>query len=314
MIHFFSKKNIVITGGTGFIAGHIFSRLKPFAQSISLLSKASSSDDSITQVNYQDIESLRPHIEKADIIFHLAAQTSAYRAEENPALDLQCNLIPLLNILEICKTMDKIPTVIFASTVTIFGIHEPPLRTSLSPDMPSSFYDLHKLHGEDYLNYYIKNKHINGCSLRLANVYGPGSKESSVDRGIINIMIKKILSNQNITIFGNGKYIRDFIYISDVANSFLEAAIHIKKCNGRKFIISSGQGHQFLNVINTIIQLANKLKTINPLIEFTPFSDKALNIEKRNFIGDNTDFISLTNWKPKISLEQGITLTMETLL
>jgi len=203
---FFNNKRILITGATGFIGWNLINVLSKFDCTIICFSRNSQKDELINNnakfefitSDYQDEDKINQVVKNIDIIYHLAAQTSLYDAEKDPLLNYEANVKPMQLILEACRYQQKCPTIIFSATSTQCGLVQKLPINELVKDDPISFYDFNKLQSENLLKYYTKKGWVNGVSLRLTNVYGPGPKSSSADRGILNFMIKKALNGEHI--------------------------------------------------------------------------------------------------------------------
>ena len=152
---------------------------------------------------------------------------------------------------------------------------------------------------------------MKGLSLRLANVYGPGPKSSSSDRGILNLMINKALRGDNLTIYGNGEYIRDYIYIDDVISTFLSAPIYIKKFNGKHFVLGSGEGKTINDAIHLVGKLVTQKTGKKVFVQNIDMPKDMSKIEFRNFKAriDSLQKIGLCNNMLKI--DEGINKTIE---
>lgn len=253
-------------------------------------------------------------VRNTDIIFHFAAQTSAYVANESPVDDVGINVLPILHILEACRKQKVKPAVLFASTVTVAGLPERIPVDELRPDTPITIYDLHKQMAENYLKYYIKSGNVEGTVLRLSNVYGPGPESSHSDRGILNAMIRRAISGEPLTVYGKGNQVRDYIYVDDVARAFFIAAENIEKINGRHFVIGSGEGHTIAEAMNLVagrVALKTGIRAEVRHVE-PPFPQSP--IEARNFVADASAFQEATGWHPRQKIVGGIDLTVEALL
>ena len=253
-------------------------------------------------------------LQDSDIVFHFAAQTSVYAANENPFADLEINVLPIVHLLETCRQKGLQPIVLFSGTVTEAGI---PTRVPVDeshPDRPITVYDLHKLMAENYLRYYVNQGVVHGTVLRLANVYGPGPQSSNADRGVLNMMIRKALKGEAITVYGKGDSLRDYVYVQDVAYAFLMAGARIKHVNGQHFVIGSGRGHTLEDAFNLVAKRV-AIKT-GELVQVTHIKPDGLlsPIETRSFVADSSKFIHATGWRPRYSLGEGIDRTVESYL
>jgi len=245
-----------------------------------------------------------------DVVYHLAAQTSVYVADQDPAADLDSNVRSMLYLLEACRTKGARPVVLFSGTTTQLGIptHLPVDETQ--PDNPITIYDLHKLIAEQYLKYYTSQGVVRGVSLRLANVYGPGLAARSSDRGVLNMMVRKALEGEALTVYGDGNYLRDYVYVDDVVAAFLVAAVKIDSVNGRHFVIGSGQGHTVAQAFEMVAERValNTARRVPVVHVESPAGQSA--IEERNFVANSSGFAEATGWTPGCSLSEGIDATI----
>ena len=253
------------------------------------------------------------NLEGVDVVFHFAAQTSTYTANADPLADHAVNVLPMLHLLDTCRQRGFRPTVCFASTVTIAGIPKR-LPVDESHDaQPLTVYDLHKKMAEQYLCWYASQGWVQGITLRLANVYGPGPHSRQNDRGILNQMIRRALAGEALTVYGAGEQLRDYLYIEDAARAFAVAAVHAEMLNGRRFVLGSGVGHSIAETLKMVAARAAartgravEVRNVTPPEALSP-------IEQRNFVADSRQFREATGWNPHISLSEGIDRTMEEL-
>lgn len=246
-----------------------------------------------------------------DVVLHLAAQTSVYVADEDPAADVEANLKPMLHLLGACRALGHKPRVVLASTVTVYGVSPPlPVREH-TPVAPVTVYDLHKLAVEQYLRHYTQQGYVHGVSLRLANVYGPGPKSSKPDRGVLNGMARRALAGETLKIYGTGEFLRDYVYIDDVARAFVQAAAVAPSLNGRAFPVVTGQSHTLADAVRMVArQVAERTGREVP-VEHVAAPPGLSPIEKRSFSADPSDLAEATGFRAQISLEAGISRTID---
>jgi nucleoside-diphosphate-sugar epimerase len=318
-MNFFKNKKIVVTGGAGYLAFNIVKLLKDVDCRIVRLGRNGSNFPLISgaaqihdvHVDVRDESIWDEMLTGVDVIFHLASQTSVYVANQEPSADLNVNVRPMLAMLEACCRNKFHPTIIFAGTSTEVGLpKELPVNEEPKND-PVTIYDLHKLMAESYLLHYAREGVVSGATLRLANVYGPGPRSSSADRGILNMMIGRALKGNDLTIYGDGNFMRDYVYVQDVATAFLKAAEHIDQTNSKYFVIGSGVGHTIANAIGLVAKRV-ELKTdkhaniihVDAPLNLSP-------IEARNFVANSHSFMAATAWKAAVSLMEGVDLTID---
>jgi len=318
ILNAYRKKNILITGGLGYLGSNLMSVLKEQDCQILCLDRIPKGYSNLRgSVKYLDYDIRKQEIwedivrNKVDFIFYFAAQTSVKVANEDPVVDYDINVRPVFNMLETCRKMELSPTIIFSGTVTEAGIPEKLPVNESHPDFPITVYDLHKLIAETYLKYYARLGVVKSAVLRLSNAYGPGPKSSSADRGVMNIMIRKALNGEDITLFGKGDFIRDYIYIDDIIAAFITAGSCIEAVNGENFIIGSQSGYTLEEAFNLVadrvaIKTGKRVSVIN-----VESPKKQSPIDLRNFIADTSVFRKRTGWKCLNGLGVGVDKTIE---
>lgn len=320
--NYYQKKKILVTGGAGYLASALVTLLSDInCQIVRLDQKQPLNIPRDKAANIIDLfgdVSIKETWEKAlagiDIVFHFAAQTGIYAADENPINDLNQNVLPMVYLLEACRRQKIRPVILFSGTVTESGMPAYLPVDETHPDNPITVYDLHKLIAEKYLKYYCRQNLVKGTILRLANVYGPGPKSSNSQRGILNLMVRKALQGEDLVLYGTGEYLRDYVYVQDAARAFLSAAVNIDKVNGNHYVIGTGKGTTLAEAFNLVVdktfaRTGRKIK-INSI---EPPAGLSL-IEKRNFIADSRKFISATDWKVDYSLAEGIEAVIQSVL
>jgi UDP-glucose 4-epimerase len=316
---FFRGKGILITGGAGYLGSNLVSLLKDTDCRIIRLDRQEACREPVmgaAQVSDVCGDVGNPavweqYLEGIDFIFHFAAQTSTYVANDDPVVDQAINVMPMMHLLEACRRRGTRPTVCFSSTVTVAGIPERLPVDESHPDHPLTVYDLHKQMAELYLRWYAEQGIVRGVILRLANVYGPGPLSSRSDRGILNQMIHRGLAGEPLTVYGAGDQIRDYVYVEDVARAFITAARHSEALSGRYFVIGSGRGHTIAEAMRMIaVRCAARTGIEVPVQHIEP--PGALSpIEQRHFVADSRRFCAATGWHAGCNLAEGIDRTLE---
>jgi len=314
---FYKNKRVLITGGTGYLGRLIEKKLKECSSEVILtttLKEKENISENVYYVDYKNSENLKSVLEGVNIIFHLAAQTSAYKSEDHPLFDLNSNVVPLINLVSVSRELNLKPALVFASTVTIYGLQDLAKFSESNDSSPTTVYDMNKLIGENYIKFFSKKGYIRGCSLRLANVYGPGLRESSSDRGVINKMVKMAVAGNELSIYGDGNFVRDYVFNEDVALAFLHAGAYAANEKGEIFNVCSGEGKTFRDVIDIITKKVFELKGTKINVNFMEFPKMSLDIEKRNFVGNWQKLKKTSGWTPKVNINEGIEKTIESCL
>lgn len=293
-----------MTGATGFIGTALTSRL-------------SEAGGQVTRLPHEQLgeaDAWRRAVDAADVVFHLAAQTSVRIAGDRPAQDLQSNVLPMLLLLESCRLGHRRPVVIFAGTATQFGLpYRMPVDESHA-DRPLTIYDLHKGFAEAYLRYYAEMGIVQGGTLRLPNVYGPGPTNATGDRSVLNRMIARAMAGEALAIHGDGRAVRDYVFVHDVARAFISAAQAAHELGGGDFVIGGGRGYTlaeaFAVVADRVALKTGRRVDVIGAPEGTPMHP----IEARSYVADSSRFMAATGWEPETCLEEGIDLTIESRL
>ena len=323
------NKKILITGGAGFLGSNLARRLLENKENsensknneVSLFIKKGTELSRIKDIignrnlriiegNLLDKETVKKSVENKDYLFHFAWQNDLKKSMENPIQDLENDLIGLINILEICKEVNPSIKIIFPSTVTVIGIPEKNPSNEDEKEKPLSVYDLHKLIAEKYLQFYYKSFEIKSCVLRLSNVFGEHQKIDNPNRGVLNFMVGRALRNEPLTVYGDGSWIRDYSYVGNFIDAFILAAEN-ENTNGEVYVLGSGEGRNFNGAVEKIKEIVENLTDKQVIIKHIPFPEQEHEINKRNFIADYSKFHSATNWKPKISFDDGLKRMIE---
>lgn len=300
--------NILITGASGLIGSHLIQRLSKDCHNIFCQSRSFQKTSGVKWIKHDLVHDRWEDLglPTFDIVYHLAAQTSVNRAKELPIEDLSVNVIGLLRLLEYLRKQSKQAFIVFAGTATEVGLTDRlPISESFK-DSPITFYDLSKLTSEMYLKQYIREGWVKGCSLRLANVYGKSMKGQQHDRGIIDRVFNRAILGQNITIYGNGEYIRDYIYIEDVISAFLCATEKMEVTNGRSFFIGTGYKLTLKDAFLKVVDIAEKKTGSKVIIKYVRPPADLSEMEFRNALIDSSAFRQATGWSPKFNFESGI--------
>jgi nucleoside-diphosphate-sugar epimerase len=244
-------------------------------------------------------------IAEADIIYHLAGNTSSKVAAQNPVDSYMNTVYPVQHLTKQLLKSNRNTRVVYTSTATVYGLtHIFPVVETTIPN-PISTYDKHKLCAENELLSTLR-KNQNSVVLRLANVYGPSLTDSSAaDRGVINRMTKMSLQGNNLYVYGGGGYIRDYIYISDVVNALLIAGC-VPGLAGQVYNIGSGRGLSIISAFKTITSKVFEITNVKTYVYSKPWPKDSALVESRNFIADTERFSSITNWNASVEFEDGI--------
>lgn len=242
-----TKPIVVVTGGAGFIGSHLVDRLIELGHRVVVLDDFRTgkranlarwsdrkfafdgSEPSLEVVTcdvshgiFAALAPITAKYGKVERIAHLAAQVSVVASIANPLTDMAVNYGSTLHVLEYARAMG-VAKVAFASSAAVYGDTAILPVPEEAPKAPISPYGIHKLASEYALDYYASTLGTPATMLRFMNVYGPRQDPSSPYSGVISIFSDRAKAGTTLTIFGDGKQTRDFVFVKDVVRALVAA-------------------------------------------------------------------------------------------
>lgn len=309
-------KTVAITGASGYIGSALVDRLMESPLDILRVSRqelAPRADVRTIKADVRTIDCWLEIVKQADVVFHLAGNTSVHNAFVNPAESLSSTLLPITHLIKAAQELGRQPRVVFASTATVYGLTAQfPVAETVEPK-PITVYDMHKYFAEQQLALATQQRLLSGISLRLANVYGPSSSVSSADdRGILNRVTSRAIQGKDLIVYGEGNYLRDYVYIDDVIRAFMVAGFR-ESVSGRVFNVATGESISIRAAFHLVVQSVENVTGNRVDIKNIPWPEGANPIEFRNFTADISYIAADLGWRPKISLESGINCMIDSL-
>jgi nucleoside-diphosphate-sugar epimerase len=309
----YKNKTVVITGGLGFIGSNIAQKLVALGAKIILIDSFDSryganlanvaevqNQIQIVKADIRNTDSISSLIEKADVVFHLAAQVSYIDSASIPFEDLELNAKTSLQILELCKTLNKKARVIFASSRLVLGkVTAHPIQENHIAE-PLSLYGIHKLTSENYFRLYGKMHGLQTAVLRITNPYGERQQIKHSKYSLPGWFMRQLMEGKDITIFGDGGQLRDYIYATDIADAFVLTGL-AENLNGEVYNCGLGKSSSFRQMCETLVKIIGKGK-----IQYVPWPANYEKVETGDVEVDNSKLRKLTGWHPTITLEQGL--------
>ncbi len=300
--------NVLVTGGAGFIGSHVVDGL--LKEGLSLIVVDNLSTGKIENLNpnalfYQqsiEDEEMMERVfmlHKPAYIFHLAAQSSVSVSVRNPVEDAKTNILGTLVLLQ--KSVKYgVKKFIFSSTGgAIYGDNvKIPTPETETPN-PISPYGIAKLSVEKYLDFFSKEYGLEYVSLRYSNVYGP-RQDPYGEAGVVAIFTNRMLKGEKVTIFGDGEYVRDYVYVDDVVRANILA---MEK--GKNVVLNIGTGRG-----TTVNELFMMLKSITGYSDEPEYAPPRKG-DVRKSILDCSKAKEILGWEPEVSLEEGLRRTVE---
>jgi UDP-glucose 4-epimerase len=306
---------ILVTGGAGFIGGHLCRRLLAEGHAVSVVDNESNSrrENVPAGAQYLRGDVTRPaEVEPAfahglDAVCHIAGQVSIIRAFSDPVADLRTNVEGTLRVLQLCLKY-KVPRLIYASSMTLYGDGRTIPTPETEPAQPDSYYGITKQAAERYVHATAERPDLGfdfrATSLRMFSVYGPGQSFSNPYQGVLGIFSGNLLRGEPITIFGDGDQTRDFVYIDDIVEGWVRA-LDTPASGGRVFNLGSGRSLS----INQLAQAAIAA------FGHPPGGYKVIRAptrpgEQRRVQADIRQAQSVLGWQPRTTFESGLAETV----
>ena len=297
---------VLITGGAGFIGSHLAPTLQNRA-SVRILDNLRTGDRrrlegcavEFVNASVLDTAALRGAMSGVDLVFHLAAMVGVQESMDNPRGCIETNVIGTLNVLEAAADAG-VRKLVFASSAAIYG-DEPPVPTAeTAPPSPKSPYAMSKLDGEYLCEMFRREERLKTATLRFFNVFGPGQDPTSPYAAAVPTFLRRAMSGEDVTIFGDGEQTRDFVYVRDIVAGLLFVAENSDLTGA----YNCGYGHQ-----TTINEIATRI------LALTQSQSRLVHLPARP--GDvrhscaSTERLQAAGWRPVGGLEEGLRETVE---
>ncbi len=222
----------LVTGGCGFIGSNLVDRLIEDGHQVVVIDNESS--DAHDNFYYNDsaeywdfdisnLTRIEPLFKDVDWVFHMAAECRIQNTIENPMLAVRTNVMGTCNVLQACRT-HGVKRVVYSSTSSAYGLaNEAPHYEHMTPDLINP-YAATKIAGEDLCKVYYKMYDLDVVILRYFNVYGERQPKKGAYAPVIGIFSRQMSESKPITIVGDGKQERDYVFVGDVVNANIMAA------------------------------------------------------------------------------------------
>jgi nucleoside-diphosphate-sugar epimerase len=302
---------IIITGGLGFVGSHLAEKLCQkhnvviFTKSFSKINNIKNYKNKviIEKIDVTNFSKLGSRIKKhkPDMIIHLAGITSHSKSFESPLLDVDSNAKSTLFILETIRKLNYKCKFILGSTFIVIGRPNKLPVNENSICNPTTIYGTNRLASEYYCKIYNQMYNLDTRIFRITNAYGP-REQIIPKKNAVNFLIYQSFKGEKITIFNEGKFFRDLIYISDVISAI---QIIIKKGkSGETYWISSSKKIWFYELGKQLQKLTNS----KVIFIKTPSYTKKMDVG--NFVASNKKLKNL-GWIPSVNITKGLQKTLE---
>jgi CDP-paratose 2-epimerase len=325
-------KNFFVTGGAGFIGSNFVCRLVESGERVTIydnFSRAGAKKNlawlqekfgqgafSLIVGDVRDAALLQESSRVADVIIHLAAQVAVTTSVVNPREDFEINALGTFNMLEAARLNERKPVLLYASTNKVYGEMEDvevlegntrwqyaSLPLGCPETQPLDFhspYGCSKGAGDQYVRDYARIYDLPTVVMRQSCIFGP--RQFGVeDQGWLAWMIIAAVTGKTLTIYGDGKQIRDVLFVDDLLNAYDAAIANIENARGQAFNIGGGPQN-----------------TMSVWTEFGPYLEKLLGRsiqvkrsqwrpgDQKVFVADIRKAEKQLGWKPAVEVEEGV--------
>jgi len=323
-------KHVLITGGCGFVGTNLAERLLAEGRTVCVLDdlsrtgaernlawlRAGHGDRLRLEVaDVRDAKAVRRAVRNASAVFHFAAQTAVTSSLENPIHDFGVNAFGTLNVLEALRLTPEPPPLFFTSTNKVYGaLADVPLveaATRWTPAdgsagalaertvSPATPYGCSKAAADQYVLDYTRSFGLRAVVFRMSCVYGP-HQFGNEDQGWVAHFVIRALEGKPITLFGDGKQVRDVLFVDDLVDAFQLAWKNVDRTSGRAFNI--GGGPERTTSLVELVDAIGSLTGVTPAVRFAPWREG----DQRHYVSDTSAFHAATGWAPSVDLKAGV--------
>lgn len=294
-------KEIVVTGGAGFIGSHLVDSLVE-DNDVKVLDDLSTGREEnvneeveLVEIDITNFKEIKDAIEEPDVIFHLAASahTRATSAGwDDPQFDCEVNAKGTINVFETVRQMDINPKIVYASSAAVYGGPKNPPMTEDHPKDPISPYGVHKYTGEKHMNAYCDQHDLDISAVRIFNTFGERQP-----RYVMYDFFKKLQEdNSELEVLGTGRQIRDYCHVDDTVKAF-------------KIVAEKGESAEAYNLSGENVISINELAEL--MIVIAGLEASYYNTDE-SWKGDpqrleaNISKLKELGFEPEVGLEEGL--------
>ncbi len=323
---------VLITGGAGFIGCNLADRLLSDGRSVRVydcLARPGAERNlqwlrqrhghrlQVLRADIRDPEALRRAVSDITTVFHFAAQVAVTTSLERPGDDFAVNAGGTLNLLETVRQNGKSVRLIFTSTNKVYGaLDDIPLQATdtryqpgdrlaasgIAEDRPLAFhspYGCSKGAADQYVLDYARSFGLPHAVFRMSCIYGP-HQHGTEDQGWVAHFLIRAITGVPIVIYGDGRQVRDLLYVDDLVTALLQAEAALPSIAGEAFNIGCGPANTIS--LNELIETIGELPGVRPSVRYDSWRVG----DQRWYVSDTRKFTRMTGWRPTVRAGDGI--------
>ena len=300
------QKRVLVLGASGQVGSELLDQLLEFECKITAVKRSSWESVATDSVDYRQVnlmlindQDLNKLVSDHDYIFHLAGDTSVTTSVENESHYYRTWIDPLHRILNLMVNTKKV--LVFASSATVYGSNPELPVTERTSESPETSYDLAKVSCDNLIRYYNGAYGVNCLSLRFSNIYGPKTSDGNESRRAINKILDIIHATKEITIVGDGRFLRNYIHVYDAAAMLIYTCDKVSDCPP-VLLACSKENIIFKDIIGELaLSYENKF---NAKVAVNYNRPATFITDKRNFSAMPSD-VFFSNFKYRYNVRRG---------
>jgi CDP-paratose 2-epimerase len=326
-------RRTLITGGAGFVGTNLADRILSdgervlvldnlaragVEQNLGWLTRRHAGAVDVELADVRDDRAVTRAVADSDRVFHLAAQVAVTTSLDEPVEDVDVNLHGTINVLEAARARTTPPPVVFTSTNKVYGglddvelaerstRYEPVdpqiLGSGIPERRPLAFctpYGCSKGAADQYVVDYAHSYGVPTVVFRMSCIYGP-HQFGTEDQGWVAHFLIRALERRPITVYGDGKQVRDVLYVEDLVDAFLRAERDVEALAGRAFNIGGGARNTLS--LHELLELVAQQQGRKAIVEYGPWRQG----DQRYYVSDCAAFGAATGWRARVAPRDGV--------
>jgi nucleoside-diphosphate-sugar epimerase len=309
---------VLVTGGLGFIGSNLALRLAAVGARVTIVDSSvegcganprnlcgAAKPIRVIAADIGDASGFAGEIRASQVIFNIAGEVSHLQSMLDPARDKELNVSAQLRFLDECARQNPGVRVVYAGTRQIYGAPRYLPVDENHPIQPLDFNGIHKYAAMAYHQVLTSAGSLDGVSLCLTNVYGPRMALNRPAQGFLGNFLRKAMLGESIAVFGDGRQLRDPVFVDDAVDAFLRAGAAAHPPN-RTWNVGGAQVMPLAAIAAAVAEAAGA-----PAPAFQPFPASLKSIDIGSYYGDSARIRKDLGWAPRVDFSRGIRRTVE---